>query len=262
MKQSAMSGKLIARYTRSGNTVIQPTALDLTTGIFTISGGGITAAIGANGAVSNNDIIIATSVFANGILPREIQAAGQIYYRLQAISDTTFYLQSSSNNSTYANVTSYPNANNTLVDVTKFWFEINNPAISVDISSFNLSEVLIRGYGFRSRGSQSYNTLIGTYGSGSTFQFLTPPAMDGSVTMYQFGEWYHGYDPTTQTITSQIIRWCYTRWNESAGTWFNSASTGIGNTFYRPYPNLKMTSIQTQHLVANGYTFEIYDPRG
>lgn len=251
------AGRIAARYVHSGNTVVQPTALDKTTGIYTCAGGLLTA-IGAAGTVSSKVVI--GWVVVNAVLPREVKAGE--YHKIEVISDTTFYLQNSSTDSTYTRISSYPDAGNTGTDATKFWFELGYPtSLTINLNGLNLNEILVRIHGCRARAGQTYLNLQGTH-DGGNYSAPIGVVMDGKDTMYQFGEFYWKYEPANQLLVGQVIRSAWTYWNETTSGIVIGGQQEMGGRILNKFSNFQITGMNVAHPMGNGYTIDVFDLRG
>lgn len=131
---SGGSDRLIAKYVHSGNPVIQPTALDLTTGVFTCAGHGLTT--------GDTVMVIPDGSFAT--IPFELcstllQSTAKL--TVGVIDANTFTLRNGSTDITY------PNTNNTTVDVSKWHIEKSTIQI-YRISGFSAKEIKVILSGF------------------------------------------------------------------------------------------------------------------
>lgn len=135
------SDRLIAKYVHSGNPVIQPTALDLTTGVFTCAGHGLTT--------GDTVMVIPDGSFST--IPFELCSTSTIStakLTVGVIDTNTFTLRNGSTDITY------PNTNNTTVDVSKW--HIEKSAVQIyTISGFSAKEIKVILSGF-AWGSSNY----------------------------------------------------------------------------------------------------------
>lgn len=250
---------LVSRFVWSGNKEVQPTALDLTTGIFTV--GSSLNAMGLNSGSLYNMFFVMHS-WANKILPVEINPVTD--YFVYILSDTTFQL--STTNASSGAIVSYPNASNTAVDVTKFHLEYaTTNGITMDVTGLGLSDILarydIRG---RDRGGYPYIYLRGT-GDEGTLDTNGSTIIDGRETMALNFDVRFKYNQETKTIWywvehAQSIQWG----NVAGGTWSNSTVTGSSQTAqWRDYTNFKIINVRIQGIsLANGSVVEIFDMKG
>lgn len=247
------AGNIVARYVHSGNVSIQPSALDKTTGLFTTTQS-LNTLVGANGTIVSGIIPVNTD-FSNGIIPREFIAANN--HKLEVISDNTFYIQD-----TNTRIASYPNVNNTLVDVAKFSFELFQPAsVVVNIAPYNLSEIAVRINGVRNRAGQTYVYLQGTH-DGGTYDVAISSFLDGKEFHNIFLELYWKYNKENSMLFGQGIRSAQTYWVDTAGTWTVTGANDNGARLFGKYSNFKMTGIKLFFPMANNFTCDIYDMRG
>lgn len=132
---SGGSDRLIAKYVHSGNPVIQPTALDLTTGVFTCAGHELTT--------GDRIMIIPDGSFTS--IPFELCSTlmnSTTTLSVRVIDDDTFVIRNSAN----TDIT-YPNTVNTSVDVTKWHIEKSSVQVyTIDGFSANEIKILLSGF--------------------------------------------------------------------------------------------------------------------
>jgi hypothetical protein len=245
--------QIIARYVHSGNTVIQPTALDTATGIWTTAQS-LQTLIGANGSVKTN-IVPVCKTFATNSIPREFLESST--HAIETITDNTFYIRDGS-----TKITSYPHANNATVDVSKLSFEINAPtSVTIDLSAFNVKEILLRALGTRNRSGQTYFNLKGTSDEGAYSQPISA-IMDGKEFMTQFAEAYWKYESVNQILLGQFVRSANTYWLSSNGTWAVFGTNDAGIRRFDRLTNFQITGVQASFFMANNYVIEVHDLRG
>jgi hypothetical protein len=240
---------LVARYVHSGNIVIQPTSLNMSTGVWTTNQS-LNTLLGANGTIKAN-IVPVSKTYANNSIPREYLETN--VHRLEVISDTTFYIQDGT-----TRLTSYPHANNSTVDVSKISFEVNQPtSVTIDLSGLNLNEILLRGFGVRNRSGQTYFNLQGSHDGGAYSQPITA-ILDGKDFMNQFVEAYWKYEPSSQILLGQYVRSANTYWVASTGVWAVFGVNEAGNRRFDLLSNFQITAIVASFPMANGYVIEIH----
>jgi hypothetical protein len=243
------TGTLVARYIHSGNTVIQPTALNMSTGVWTTDQS-LNTLIGPNGTIKAN-IIPVSKTFANNSIPREYLETN--VHRLEVINDNTFYIQDGT-----TRLVSFPHANNSTVDVTKISFEVNQPvSVTIDLQGLNLNEILLRGLGVRNRSGQTYFNLMGTHDGGAYNQNISA-ILDGKEFMNQFVEAYWKYDSGTKILVGQYVRSANTYWVGNTGVWAVFGSNDAAIRRFEIISNFQITGLSAQFSMANGYVIEIH----
>lgn len=137
---------LIGKYVHSGNPVIQPTALDLETGVFTCEG---------HGLVTGNDVLVVPDgSFAK--IPYELCSTSMNSINavtVRVIDDNTFCLRGENN----ADIV-YTNTVNTSIDVSKFHIEKSSKQ-KYTINGFSADAIKVRMSGF-AWGTKSYYLAI------------------------------------------------------------------------------------------------------
>jgi len=252
-------GNLVARYVHKLNKVVQPTALDTSTGVFTCAGG-LNDLFGANGTLVQSVIGRSNAVATNNVIHRELIES--VIYRLKVLSDTTFLIQ---NQSTSVDITSYPHANNATADVSKYWFE-HNPSpnqVDIDISAFNLRQFRIIGRGARGRSGQSLINPMGTWSGGNyggPNLFLV--SLDGKQWMSQIQELVFSYDEETGLLNAQGVRQSNTYFLSSTGAWSIAGAQEMSNRIFAYLPGLKFDRVRVNFDMANGYTVDVFDMGG
>lgn len=253
LRQGTDAGKLAARYVHSGNTVIQPSALNTSTGVWTTTQS-LNTLVGANGTIVAG-IVPVNTVYTSNIIPREFLAANS--HRLEVISDTTFYIQD-----TTTRLVSYPNAANSSNDLTKFNFELNQPiSVTINLASYNLSEIAVKLLGIRPRTGQTFVHLQGTYDGGS-YEAAITNYVDGKEFQSMFLEMHWKYEKNISMLFGQGIRSAQTYWNDAAGTWTIISQSEMNTRLFERLSNFKITGIKLAFPMANNYTVDIYDLRG
>lgn len=246
------SGKLVARYVHSGNKVVQPISLDTTTGIWTCSGG-LNTLVGANGTVVS--CVGRCTTYTNNIIPRELRESDSS--RLQVLSDSTFYIQAGT-----TNILSYPDGSNSANNLSKIRFELTGVvSATIDISSFDMKEIVFRAYGSRGRLGWSYLYVEGTHDGGNYSAALT--ILDGKNFSTQFQEQYTRYDKVSGVFIHQGLRSAIRYWTSANGTWTTSgAADATSARLIENFSNFKYTSIRLNFDCCNDYALEIYDQAG
>lgn len=265
---SAIGGggsSLIGKYVHSGNPVIQPTALDLETGVFTCEGHGL--------STGNNVLVVPDGSFAK--IPYElcstsINSTGTVTVRV--IDDNTFCLRNGSN----ADIV-YTNSVNTSVDVSKFHIEKSSKQ-KYTINGFSADAIKVRMSGF-------------AWGTGNFYLAIHPKDSNGYVNTR-----YGNNRGTTSSNSSSIAQYYDVEVNYGKGEHLNSkainAPTSSSDyTYIVSYPSLmgfnsrskgyttsyayalaehgdftsvvlststNPTSIDNCLMLANGFTVEVY----
>lgn len=138
-------GKLITRYVHSANPVIQPTALDTTTGIFT------TATPHGLSVGDNLIFVFNSNNISMTAVPYEWATIGSgSNTQLQVntiVSSTQFTLKQGTNL-----WTSYPSANNTALDCTQYHFESVQGVSGITLAGFQSTALNVKIRGFVSDG--------------------------------------------------------------------------------------------------------------
>jgi hypothetical protein len=129
--------KLVATVAISGNTVIQPTAIDGTTGNITCPNHGLT---------TGDKIFLARKEgYLPSVIPFELfSAAISSINSLQAVvvDANTFQVRIQT-----GTPLTFTNASNTLVDATKFWFEKGCPSVITISGLSNLTNIKVELFG-------------------------------------------------------------------------------------------------------------------
>jgi hypothetical protein len=252
------AGKLVARYVHSGNKVIQPTALNTTTGVFTTA----TSLTGLGLAVgSYNLAIFNMHTWNTKILPVEINPINTYY--VYVASDTTFQLSTS--NTSAGLVSSYPNASNTAIDCSQFHFETGATGnFTVDLTGLNLSDIRVKTDVQRERGGWAYVYLQGTSDETPSFANYAGGAVDGRSTQSLYMEHHFKYNPESKTIWGTVEHTQSRVWgNVSGGTWTDSSTNDtVACAQWKPYTNFKITGIRFAFIFANNSVIEVYDMKG
>lgn len=126
--------RLIGKYVHSGNPVIQPTALDLTTGIFTCSGHGL--------STGDKVMVIPDGSFAK--IPFELCSTlmnSTNALSVRVVDTNTFVLRNGNTDITY------PSTNNTTVDVSEWHIE-KGTVQAFAINGFSAKEIKVILSGF------------------------------------------------------------------------------------------------------------------
>lgn len=129
------SDRLIAKYVHSGNPVIQPTSLDLETGVFTCVGHGLTT--------GDHVMVIPDGPFT--AIPFELCSKlmnSTQTLSVRVVNDDTFVIRDVDNTDI-----AYPSTANTSVDVTKWHIEKSSVRIYT-IDGFSASEIKVLMSGF------------------------------------------------------------------------------------------------------------------
>jgi hypothetical protein len=256
--QSDRPGKLVARYVHSGNKVIQPTALNTTTGVFTTA----TSLTGLGLAVGSYTLTIFNMhTWNTKILPVEINPINSYY--VYVVSDTTFQLSTS--NTSAGLVSSYPNASNTAIDCSQFHFETGATGnFTVDLTGLNLSDIRVKTDVQRERGGWAYVYLQGTSDETPSFANYAGGAVDGRSTQSLYMEHHFRYTPESKTIWGTVEHTQSVVWgNVSGGTWTASSTNDtVACSQWKPYTNFKITGIRFAFIFANNSVIEVYDMKG
>lgn len=253
-----MAGRLVARYVSSGNTVIQPTSANLTTGVFTV-GSSLTALGFTVGAYYGTMFNIHS--FATKILPKEIVPATD--YFMYVLSDTTFQLSTS--NTSAGLISSYPDASNTGVDPTQWHLEYASASSTlINLAGMGLSDIRVKIDCQGDRGGWRYVYLQGTSVESSNVSANMGTVADGRETMSLLMELHWIYSPETKTLWGYCDHQQNVLWgNNTSGTWTQS-STASNSTYTqtRPLTNFKITGVLISFSITNGSVIEIYDMKG
>lgn len=265
---------LAGTFTVSGNTVIQPTAVDLTTGNFTCT---------AHGLATGNKII---PVVADGSLPTVLpfelfSQAVSSTNKIEAvvIDANTFQIRYGSAGTPLV----FTNASNTTTDATKFWFEKNAPTNATISGLNNLNNIQIEMYG--KMWNTSYNIYLKLFSGANEILHSTGQANTSYQTIFD-GNWTADAVRTNGTITVKnnatiLDTWKSYHLKAQADYDYLKANPGLFSLKYTT-PNTKtigfmprtrnITSIQLvdqsqtgQGVVTgtgglcNGFTINVYD---
>lgn len=237
--------KLLSRYVHNSNITIQPISLDLTTGIFTTD-----IPIGlVPGTIKN--VLIGMNYMKNGCVPREFKSIDS--HRIEVIDDYSFYLQAGT-----TRLSSYPNVNNTAVDVSTFRFEYNFSQPTININNLNLTSFKAVYRGQRERGGWSYVYLNADHSKGNMNQYFSG-ITDGRNMMSLFFELDFRYSPTSKLFIHQVTNYIATTFNETNGTWTQSSATSNIGQYINILEDLHYNSLKFSFGVANGTVIEIYE---
>lgn len=245
--------KLVTRYVHNSNKVIQPTALDLGTGIFTCE-----STEGIDGAVVGVGLN-ASALYKPTYIPKEFfeKLSNTSNYELKIIvkSETTFLLSYQSQE-----ITSYPNASNTSVDVTKFHFEVLDTPI-IQLENFEIKndyEVRVYGYLYdKLTRISGFGTIVAPNNYPESKMYMFPTSV-GAVpcNSFNFKATRNGNLLCIETYNSYV--------NSYASSAYTTASRVNHNYIFNKQP-LTFITIDRNYKGAglfNGFTIEIYDLGG
>ena len=159
--------KLIARYVHNANKIIQPTALDLETGVFTCENHGLVT----------GDILMVSAKLLSSV-PYEIFSAN--IHPLHPIKANVIDINTFSLN-LQGNVLTFGNATNTIVNVNNFHFEKTKLLDKITFNNINLNdfEVYVSGELF----CGNYKPLLQIYKNGKNIKDRYDPNKELVVNM-------------------------------------------------------------------------------
>lgn len=250
----APQSKLITRYIYNGNKEIQPSSVDLTTGIFTTA-----TPHGIPAGTIKNVIIVPNFIF-NGQFPREFISADQ--HRIEAIDANTFYIWKG----TTARMT-YTNAMNTGVNVLSFRFETDTlqSGVTFDISAIPTNKIRFLYKGNRGRPGWTYVYLKYSYGPLNTIEETNFGTFsDGRDMNMLYFEGFIENDNVNDAnfLVGHVDKYINNTWNEGNGTWaMNHTTNNNGAPILQRQKNIKLQTLRFSFEIANGSIIEIYNAR-
>lgn len=255
------SDSLIVKYVHSDNKVIQPTALDLTTGVFTCVEHGLTT--------GENAIVIPDACYS--YIPFELLSTRRVSVgnpNVRVLDADTFVLQYDG-----ADIT-YPHEVNTSIDVSKWHIEVGENAVLVfDGFSADSVEVCVHGF-YWSTGNYSIEmkpmannkTIPALLGN----NYMSVPGASTTICTFISGEVRigKGYEMNAFTLSPSTNATDYTYLQKYPGNMgFNTRNVGNKTNFIFPLKREgEITAFrvcmgndgQFGSLLANGFTVEVY----
>lgn len=259
---NAQGGRLVARYVVSGNTQIQPTSFNSSTGIFTCSG---TSLVNTLGYASGNYVSVAFNMhtFNTKILPQEINPVNSYY--MYVLSDNTFQLSSGNTSGNIMGSGNYTGTYDSTIDVTQWHLEPNIPSVSINLTGMGLSEIRVAVDGQRDRAGWDYIYLYYTCNENPTgTNVVASGDIDGRSTQSVYRDYWWKYNEESKTLWgsnrhSQSITWG----NNSSGTWTQSAAlSSAAYSVNKALTNCQFTKINVYFGLCNGSVVEVFDMKG
>ena len=255
------SDSLIVKYVHSDNKAIQPTALDLTTGVFTCVEHGLTT--------GENAIVVPDACYS--YIPFELLSTRRISVgnpKVRVLDADTFVLQYDG-----ADIT-YPHEVNTSIDVSKWHIEVGKNAVLVfDGFSADSVEVYVHGF-YWSTGN--YSIEMKPMANNKTIpalldnNYMSVPGANTTICTFISGvvRIGRGYEMNAFTLSPPTSATDYTylqKYPTNMG--FNSRNVGTKTNFAFPLKREgEITAFrvcmgnngQFGSLLANGFTVEVY----
>lgn len=238
-----ISERLIARYVHSGNSIVQASSVDPTTGIFTT-----TQSMSWTANTIYNDIVVS---YIGGIPSKLFSEWNGINaYGLKVIDANTFYIVNGSSSNT---VVTY--ATGQTVDLTKIQFEyVAIAPPSIDLTKVTTGDKLkIVWKGIKNRGGYIVATPNWSYTGGTGGQ--TQNAIDGRCFQFALLEIICEYNRDMQMLYFYEGRAITQSWSGGT-TWGLSSAMGSERTM-SILPNLAFTRVTLGNM-SNNTTVEVY----
>lgn len=236
--------KLVARYVHSGNTVIQPISVDLTTGVFT-SESPLPWSAGTEKTVITS--------YSNGTgYPTRLFAewSGINNYSIRVIDTNTFYVITGGSIVTYADT-----ANNQGVQINRFQFETDFSKPTIDLTQLDMGdEVMVVVSGVADRSGWRYTPISFTHDGGTDkVQFAS---IDGRDFMTFYMEIIFKYNREMGLLMSFDGDQAKREW-QGGTNWYINKSRG-SNRDFSIFSNLQWTKVETTYNMANNSVLEVY----
>lgn len=233
--------EIIISYVHSGNPIVKPVSVDITTGIFTAKDP-LPMGAGVNLNVVVNYLNTYPTLFAEWNESYDIV--------LQAIDSTTFYAVQNG-----VTITSYAKT----IDLTDIVFEYNVPTLNLDLTGY---PELIEYNNFRIKNQSSSNRAGWRYGylyyktkNGTTHSIDSGTMVDGRAFKEYYQEWVGMYYREKNLMLSYQDTTIQMDWNGS--TWTYNKSVSSGRTFTKLDSEIDYFDHITVQAITNGGTVEI-----
>jgi hypothetical protein len=234
--------RLVTRYVHSGNKVIQPTSVNLLTGVFTTN-----TPIGLTAGTTKSILVN----YINGY-PTRLFAEwnGTNNYSIQVIDDYSFYVTIGSTIITYADT-----ANNQGVQLDRFVFEYDVVQRAIDLTGLDIGdEIRVVIAGVRDRNGWSYTPLWFNHSGGTSSVDLGMVDGRDFITMYM--EKQFRYYREMGLLITMGGRSASRLW--SGGTSWQYTSGLDASRSLDVYHNVQWVRLNINFNMGNGSVLEIY----